>query len=119
MSIHKEGVAVETAVSEALEKLMAAIDSGLIPMPTIIIHTGRGIAAHYRYNDPISASEWGVHHRLWAKICLKIIEICGTDVCEIDKSVGDFSRVMRIPGTYNRKGKDFCYIIQKGSYYSM
>ena len=119
IDVHMEGIDTEIIVSETIEKLMAAIDRGLIPKPTIIIHTGRGIAVHYRYRVPVSASEWGVHHRLWAKICMKIIEICGTDICEIDKSVGDFSRVMRIPGTYNRKGRDFCYIIQEGPYYEM
>ena len=119
IDVHKEGVGVETTVSETLEKIMKAIESGLIPMPTIIIHTGRGLAMHYRYLVLVSASEWKVHHRLWDVICQKVVEICGSDICTIDKSVGDFSRVMRIPGTYNSKGKDFCYILKAGPYYEM
>ncbi len=119
IDVHKEGAETETIVSDTLEKFMTAIESGLIPMPTIIILTGRGLAAHYRYAEPVSGSEWGVHHWLWEQICQKVLEICGSDICKIDKTVGDFSRVMRIPGTYNRKAKAFCHILQEGPYYEM
>ena len=125
LDLHKDGVPTEELVSKTIEEIISWIKDGVIPMPNLFIHTGRGVALHYRYadmieyvNDPVDLvhRKWQIHHRTWELICDRMRGLLG-DVCEIDESVGDISRVMRVPGTLNTKVGSYCYIITSSESY--
>ncbi len=115
IDIHSGGIDTEDMVSESIQRFMR-----LFPEPTIMIHSGRGMGVHYRYREPLSMTEWDLHHALWGKICDIVKNEIGVEIAEIDTHVGDAPRVMRIPGTYNNKAGAYCYIIDDdGPYYTM
>ncbi len=75
---------------EAAAKVLASIAGAGLPHPTIVTHSGRGVHAFWRLNEPLPADRIAAHHRA-------IHPLIGSD------NVGDPTRPMRMPGTANYK----------------
>lgn len=116
------GIAVP-AVSSALHQ---AIDHGLVPMPTMITDTGRGLQLYYVLERSIprwiklgdgerseNARALGFAASL-ERALDSVLEACVCACVEgakLDNSVHDYARVGRIPGTYNTKAGAYCRLV--------
>lgn len=81
-----EGVTAE----QAIELILAA---GL-PLPTVMMESGRGVHAYWRLHDPEeNACEW-THRQKWIAAAVRS-----------DPAVSDWQRKMRLPGFFNVKDK--------------
>ena len=108
---HDEGMDIEPFVSFTLEKIMKGIEKGKLPIPTYIMHTGRGCQFQYRFSEYPSIEEKDVVKKIWEIIKDRWIDYIGPNLVEMDGSVGDASRICRIAGTYNVKGDAFTYLV--------
>lgn len=99
------------AVSEGIHAIEAAVRKGILPDPTMIVDTGRGLHLYYvldrslpyrlrggYYNEKGISFFRDVESKLLAALQQVLL---GVPSLEIDTAVFDFSRVGRIPGTYN------------------
>jgi hypothetical protein len=81
-----EGITIEQAI--------ALILAAGLPMPTVIIESGRGVHAYWRLHEPEThASEW-THRQKWIAAAVRS-----------DPAVSDWQRKMRLPGLLNVKEK--------------
>jgi len=70
--------------------------------PSIVVHSGHGLHAYWLLSEFTSADDGAAGlARRW---CGHVRAVAGALGYELD-SVGDLSRVLRVPGTMNRKGE--------------
>ena len=89
------------------------IKEKMIPVPTFIINTGRGLALHYIYKEGIRTEDVEkvfLHKSQYGKIFLRLKELLKNEAC-VDTTVRDLSRVCRIPGTYNTNAGTYAKIL--------
>jgi len=86
----------------SLEEVQRIIDTARLPRPTLIIHSGHGVHAYWRFIDPVAdVAEWTIlQKRLIATV-------------NSDPIVHDAPRIMRLPGFWNLKQQPAvpCYIV--------
>ncbi len=118
------------AVESGICAVKSAVFHGLLPEPTMIVDTGRGLHLYYvlehslsfrlrggAYNEKGVAFFKDVETKL-AAVIKQIIQ--DVPALELDTAVFDFSRVGRIPGTYNTKASRICSLIHcSGVYYAL
>lgn len=112
LDLHVNEIA-EEKVLNLISRIKELVEEKLIPKYSAFIFTGRGVALHYKYKNPIpyiNDEERCLHDYLYEQI-FNILKNLLQDCCDIDTTVKDFSRVCRIPGTYNLKGGAFARII--------
>ena len=108
----------ERIIREIIDKIEYLIGTEIIPVPTMVIYSGRGIQVHYRFPEPVSTEKYSFTHAVWKKICEKLESLLG-DQIEMDYSVGDIPRIVRIPGTVNTKSNTCaCMLLSSGQYYT-
>lgn len=76
------------------------------PAPSIIVHSGRGLQAWWLFNEPWvfeSDEDRAKAERLTMGWCSTLRSRAKAHGWDADQ-VGDITRVMRLPGTWNRKG---------------
>jgi len=99
----------EEYVDYMIEKINHAIEVGIIPEPWCVIHSGRGVALHYRYEMPIKMTDTEAvakHKAVYQYVFDKLEELFVDDLekeIEVDRCVYNATRICRIPGTMNRK----------------
>lgn len=91
---HRTPYKLPTTVDEA-RQLIARFPLA----PTIIIHSGGGLQAWWLYNEPLPAADSRRLLDRWAATWAQISQDTGWHV----DNVFDPARIMRLPGTYNRK----------------
>ncbi len=70
------------------------------PEPTLLVHSGHGLQAWWRFKEPLDDMEQAATFlRAWNDTIRAVARQQGTDV----DPVKDLARVMRVPGTMNRK----------------
>lgn len=87
------------------EEAMSLITSMGVP-PTMVVHSGRGLQAWWCFREPwifSSDEDRDAAERLTKAWCATLRARCHEKGWDADQ-VGDLPRVMRIPGTWNRKG---------------
>ena len=77
----------------------------ILPTPTIIVLSGRGLTWIYRYDHLLRDEEAKLHHMVFGKIIEKIQNLFAPEIVEIDSRITDAARVCRLAGTYNTKAE--------------
>ena len=116
------------AIDAALALIAAACESRSLPEPSIIVDSGRGVHLYYVLDRSIPyrfASKGAVNakgiglfqlvQRRLAQLIEEIIAPLG-DI-EVDRKVFDFTRVARIPGTYNEAAGCFARLVSVNEAY--
>ncbi len=98
----------------ALALLEAAVAAGEFPEPSMVVDTGRGLQLHLLLGRSVSARRAGgrpntallqhvarLHSKLMGKLEQALSEI--EWLVEVDRSCSDFTRLCRLPGTWNSK----------------
>lgn len=103
------GVHTNTNLAPSYEDAVAFV-SGVLPphlKPSLIVHTGHGIHAHWIFKEPWifeDAAERKRASKLSTEFCLTLKGHAAAKGWHLD-STFDLARVLRIPGTWNRKNK--------------
>lgn len=119
----------ERNVPVALQVFQGAVSSGVLPRPTMLVNTGRGIQVYYvlerstsaRRKDG-SANEAGLSYfhdvevGLARAVCATFSDAVGVT---FDPSALDFARVGRVPGTYNPKAGRMCELLETGPFHDL
>ena len=110
------------AVDAALSLIAAACESRSLPEPSLIVDSGRGAHLYYvldrsipyRFATGGTVNEKGIGlFRLVQRRLARLIEEVVSPVAdiEVDRKVFDFTRVARIPGTYNEAAGCFARLV--------
>ncbi len=110
------------AVSAALSLITAACESQSLPEPSLIVDSGRGLHLYYVLDRSIpyrfasggavNAKGIGLFQLVQRQLSQLIEEIVApVEGIEVDRKVFDFTRVARIPGTYNAAAGCFARLI--------
>ena len=115
-------------VAQALQRIEQAVDQGVLPQPTMIVDSGRGLHLYYvlRRSIPCYVKSGSAlvpnekslsYFRDVQERLAGVVEgiIGGLDGLELDRAVFDHTRVARIPGTYNAKAGRYAQLVG-GSY---
>jgi len=98
-SQNKKKIPTDRAAADAIIELLPW-------KPTMLVHSGHGLQAFWKFKEPWNLADPVEHAHaveLAAKWNTYIQRIAGTMGFTVD-SVGDLARVMRVPGTTNHKG---------------
>ena len=69
-----------------------------LPLP-IVVNSGRGLHVYWVLTTEITREEW-------EPVAERLRELCLTHKFYVDNAVFEVARILRIPGTYNFKGKE-------------
>ena len=117
---------------ELADKVIAVVIAKLrqvLPRPTMIISSGRGLTWIYRYDKLIPNPtvqelrgkrkivtnlnpEVHKHDGAFRHFTKKIQEMFDPEIIEIDSRITDHARILRMPGTINRKAGRYATIIE-------
>jgi hypothetical protein len=117
-------------VPKLIDALYEAIFSGTLPTPNLLVNTGRGVQIYYvlersiafrtctgKENERVLNYFKDVEAGLANTIETVVREVKGA---KLDKSVLDYTRVSRVPGTYNPAARCWCKLIGEYSdYYTL
>lgn len=87
-----KGYLTKRLAAEALESFRAEVG---LPMPTLV-DTGGGIHVYWVLEEAISRPQW-------EETAAKLKALCVARKLYVDPAVFEVSRVLRLPGTFNRK----------------
>lgn len=108
------------------KRLNQAFQDNTLPVPTMIVDTGRGYHCYYVYEKSVPNCARLVRmNRRFDYVYDKLIGAydnvltgSGESVfCDVDKCVTDATRVMRVPGTWNTKTKEKARLLFVNSAY--
>lgn len=113
---------IQRAVVKSIEVLNNLVNKKLIPTPTIVTRSGRGIGIYYVFNTSLAiTSTTTKQQKLYTFLYSKLADILdhyfnSDDLLEVDRCViNDRSRIVRLPGTYNRSAGRYCSIYSYGT----
>lgn len=111
-------------VAEAQRLIQKAVEQGVLPDPTMVVDSGRGLHLYYvlersvpyrlkrgedlQYNEKGVGFLQDVQSRL-ADVIDEVLDCL--DGIDVDRAVFDHTRVSRIPGTYNAKAGRFAALV--------
>lgn len=110
---------LESRINHTSKVLEASYEEGLLPKPTMITETGRGLGIFYVLSRSVANTEKTQKQiRFWKYLCSeftkkynKILSSASEPCLEIDGSVtGDTARIVRLPGTRNLKAGRTCRV---------
>lgn len=82
----------------AIRQLIKFCDGAFV-RPNIIVDSGNGIHAYWTFTNEIST-------QAWLPMAAAFKELCSIRGMQVDPTVtADAARILRIPGTFNQKGK--------------
>ena len=97
-------------------RLSAAVQTAVLPKPTMIVDSGRGVHVYYvldrsvpyRFKNTGEINEPGISffHHVQSQLANLLDELLAdVDGVKVDRAVFDTTRVSRIPNTYNTKAR--------------
>lgn len=123
--------ACERLIEEILSRLNHAVQTAVLPKPTMIVNSGRGVHLYYvldrsipyRFRSTGEVNEKGVSFfgHVQGQLADVLDEILGdVDGVSVDRAVFDHTRVSRIPDTYNTKaGRHARLVSAVEAYYNL
>jgi hypothetical protein len=90
----------ETALPESFDALQAFMGDIGLPLPSAIVHSGNGMHGYWLLDGPMPAHDARTAHRRFQQA---IIELARETKCWKFDNTSDLARVLRYPGTWNRK----------------
>lgn len=106
-----------------LSELDALVAQGLVPEPTMVVSTGRGIHVYYVLESSISVRRADGSENsamlswfsdLQDRLAVVFEERFDGDGVDVDSAVYDLARVARVPGTWNPKASCFAELVREG-----
>lgn len=83
---------------EGVNALRSFCNTVGMPRPTLV-NSGRGLHVYWTLTEEVTREEW-------EPVCTRLKEVCTTKGLRVDNSCFEAARILRIPGTFNFKGKD-------------
>lgn len=88
------------SISDALRALVTFVKAVGLPPPSIYVHSGRGVHVYWALDRDVPVAEW-------LPVAKALKEKCEELGFDADKSsTSDAARILRCPGSLNRKGSD-------------
>lgn len=81
-----------------LEKLKQFCNLVGLPKPTVV-NSGRGLHVYWPFTETVTREQW-------EPVASRLSELCKTHEFNVDSSVFEVARILRIPGTFNFKGDE-------------
>ena len=121
------------AVERARQLVGAAVDEGRLPLPTMVVDSGRGLHLYYVLHRSIpyrvrregelqvNAASLEYFADVQKRLACVLEEVlAGVEGLEVDRAVLDLPRVGRIPGTYNAKAGRYARLVESsGALYTL
>jgi len=108
LDVYKTPLATRRKPEQLAESLVYYCEEERIPAPSIIVFSGRGLQAKWLLEKPLprqALPRW----KACEQHLVKKLAYFGAD-----PAATDASRVLRVPGTYNRKSGDICRVVHVG-----
>lgn len=110
LDIAGPGHKTQQILPATVEDCMAIVEVSGLPAPTEWVHSGGGMYPWWLLNQPEHMDKYGHNVQLYIDLSSKwqrVIELASEKLgFSYGAGVGDLSRVLRIPGTVNRKVAD-------------
>ena len=115
----QEADTMDAALQLALKYLIRALNDKAIPVPTMMVMSGRGFQIYYLYSVPISSADMDAvehHTAIYQKLFTRFKKLF--PMFDIDTTVRDGSRVCRVAGCLHSKtGKHSSLLFYDGPRY--
>ena len=121
----------DNAICNALEIISEAVRIEKLPCPTLTVDSGRGLHLYYVLNRSIPyrcSANGPVNEKALSLFQLVQQKLSGTlsrlmepiDCIDVDKKVFDFTRVSRVPGSFNPVAQRYARLLSSSdSYYDL
>ena len=121
----------DNAICNALEIISEAVRIEKLPRPTLTVDSGRGLHLYYVLNRSIPyrcSANGPVNEKALSLFQLVQQKLSGTlsrlmepiDCIDVDKKVFDFTRVARVPGSFNPVAQRYARLLSSSdSYYDL
>lgn len=121
----------DNAICNALEIISEAVRIEKLPRPTLTVDSGRGLHLYYVLNRSIPyrcSANGPVNEKALSLFQLVQQKLSGTlsrlmepiDYIDVDKKVFDFTRVSRVPGSFNPVAQRYARLLSSSdSYYDL
>lgn len=115
---------INAATAKSLELIYALVNKKILPMPTIITKTGRGLGVYYIFRNSLAITKnTEKQQHYYSFLYSKLADIMQhymdkPGLLEVDRIVvNDRTRIVRLPGTYNTAADTYCTIADIGEDY--
>jgi hypothetical protein len=108
LDVYKTPLTTGRTPKNLAESVLYYCDDERIPAPSVIVFSGRGLQAKWLLEKPLprqALPRWKACEQYLVK------KLAGFGA---DPAATDASRVLRVPGTYNRKSGDICRVVHVG-----
>lgn len=108
---------IRQAVLKSSALLYDLVDKKILPKPTIVTNTGRGLGIYYVFENTLAiTTNTEKQQKLYTYLYSKLADILNSyfadsSLLEVDPVViNDRSRIVRLPGSYNSSARSYCSI---------
>lgn len=115
---------IKRAILKTYNKILELVNTKVLPAPTAITNTGRGLGLYYIFSRSLAVTENTEKQRkLYSYLYSKVADILqyymqDKNLLEVDMVVvNDLARIVRLPGTYNTAAKTYCTLPYIGTDY--
>lgn len=121
----------DNAICNALEIISEAVRIEKLPRPTLTVDSGRGLHLYYvlnrsipyrcSANGPVNEKALGLFRLVQQNLSRALSHLMEPiDCIGVDEKVFDFTRVSRVPGSYNPAAQRYArLLLSSGSYYDL
>lgn len=116
-------------IKNTISIIRKAVEEKEMPLPTMIVNSGRGLHLYWVYNNAVKTKingknftkEYYLHKYTQQALLGKLNNILHRykdyNILDIDMGVKDITRVLRVPGTYNDKAKKYSILLSNTEMY--
>ena len=121
----------DNAIRNAIETISEAVRIEKLPRPTLTVDSGRGLHLYYvlkrsipyrcSANGPVNEKALGLFQLVQQKLSRTLSRLMEPiDCIDVDEKVFDFTRVSRVPGSYNPAAQRYARLLSSSdSYYDL
>lgn len=116
---------IKRAVLKTYNKILELVNAKVIPTPTAITNTGRGLGIYYIFTKSLAVTpNTEKQRRLYSYLYSKMADILqyymqqDNNLLDVDRVViNDLARIVRLPGTFNTAANAYCTLPYVGTDY--
>lgn len=121
----------DNAIRNAIETINEAVRIEKLPRPTLTVDSGRGLHLYYvlnrsipyrcSANGPVNEKALGLFQFVQQKLSRTLSQLMEPiDCIDVDEKVFDFTRVSRVPGSFNPAAQRYARLLSSSdSYYDL